>query len=216
MGGRVTVVIPCYNHAQWLPDAIESALSQTVACDVIVVDDGSTDNTADVATQYPVKLVRKPNGGLPSARNAGIKASLTEWVLPLDADDKLDPTMVEECLNIDADIIAVGQAEFGDSKRVTVFDHSPTFEDFYLANRINCCSLFRKAMWSAIGGYDESMIKGYEDWDFWLRATKAGYNVKSVPRPLFYYRKHGTSLSTTAHAHHNDIVEYMRNKVDNN
>lgn len=84
----VSVVIPCYGQAHWLPDAIESALAQTVPCEVIVVNDGSPDNTSSVAQNYAVTLVEKENGGLSSARNAGIKKATGKWILTLDADDK--------------------------------------------------------------------------------------------------------------------------------
>ena len=214
MDSSVTIVIPCYNHAQWLSEAIESALAQTVPCKVIVVDDGSTDGSSEVASRYPVRLIRKTNGGLASARNTGIQEADTEWILPLDSDDKIDPTMIEQCLNVDADIIGVGQREFGATSRDYVFMPKPSYTDFYNANRINCCSLYRKAMWEKLGGYDEDMRLGYEDWDFWLRATKAGYVVKTIPVVLFHYRKHGDSLVTKAIANHHSIVKYMHDKLD--
>lgn len=210
---KVTVVIPCYNQAQWLPDAIESALNQTVKCDIIVVNDGSTDNTRDVATKFPITCtITKKNGGLSSARNSGIRASQTEWILPLDADDKIAPDMVEKCLAVDADIIGVGQETFGDYVERHIFEPEPNFTDFTYANRINCCSLFRKAMWKKLGGYDENMRVGYEDWDFWMRATAKGYKVKTVPEYLFFYRKHGKSMVDNATEKHQELLAYMLDK----
>ena len=97
---KVSIIIPVYNHAQWLPDAISSALNQTVPCEVIVVNDGSPDNTSEVAKMFDVKLIEKENGGLSSARNAGIKEATGEWILTLDADDKIAPDFVEKCLQI--------------------------------------------------------------------------------------------------------------------
>ena len=93
---KVSIIIPVYNHAQWLPDAISSALNQTVPCEVIVVNDGSPDNTSEVAKMFDVKLIEKENGGLTSARNAGIKEATGEWILTLDADDKIAPDFVEK------------------------------------------------------------------------------------------------------------------------
>jgi glycosyltransferase involved in cell wall biosynthesis len=210
---KVTIVIPCYNQAQWLPDAIESALNQTVKCDVIVVNDGSTDNTRDVAMRYPVTMtISKKNGGLSSARNSGIRASTTEWILPLDADDKIAPDMVEKCLAVGADIIGVGQETFGDYVSKHIFKEEPTYSDFKESNQINCCSLYKKTMWQKLGGYDENMREGYEDWDFWLRATQKGYIVKAIPEFLFFYRKHGRSMVDEATEKHSRLVAYMLDK----
>lgn len=212
---KVSIIIPCYGQAHWLPDAIESALAQTVPCEVIVVNDGSPDNTSEVAKMYPVRLVEKENGGLSSARNAGIKEATGDWILTLDADDKIAPNFIEKCLeNKDNyDIIATGQQEFGDTNRIWFPHPHPTFDDFITANRINCCSLFKKEIWEKIGGYDEDMKLGYEDWDFWLRATQRGYKVKTIQEPLFFYRKHGTSMVTNAIKNHMSIVEYMHSKL---
>src|ERR687894_2072239 len=92
-GGLVTVVIPCYNQAHFLGEAIESVLSQTYPhFEIVVVDDGSTDNTSEVASGYPpdkVRLIRQENKGLSAARNAGLGRSGGEYVVFLDSDDRL-------------------------------------------------------------------------------------------------------------------------------
>lgn len=211
----VSIVIPCYNQSQWLPDAVNSALNQTVPCEVIIVNDGSTDNTSEVAKMFDVKLIEKENGGLSSARNAGIKEAIGEWILTLDADDKISPDFVEKCLkhNNEYDIIGTGQQEFGESDSKHIFKTNPTFQDFVQNNQINCCSLFRKKIWEELGGYDEEMKIGYEDYDLWLRATHAGYKVVTIPEYLFFYRKHGVSMVTNAIKNHNQIKQYMLNKL---
>lgn len=211
---KVSIVIPCYGQAHWLPDAIESALNQTYKnIEVIVVNDGSPDNTSEVARKYPVILVEKENGGLSSARNAGIKVATGEYILPLDADDKILPTFIEETIDID-DIVSTGQQEFGDSD--TLWNDQrphPRHEHFLQDNQINCCSLFKREIFEKIGGYDENMKLGYEDWDYWLRATKSGYNVTVIKDPIFLYRKHGKSMITETVKHHKEIKEYMLNKL---
>lgn len=211
---KVTIVIPCYNQSQWLSDAIESALAQTVKCDVIVVDDGSTDRTLGVASEYPITYIRQENKGLSGARNTGIRCANTEWILPLDSDDKIDPTMVEKCLKVEADIIGVGQETFGDYVQQHRFNQNPQAYDFLTANQINCCSLFRKSMWEDVGGYDENMKEGYEDWDFWLRAVRKKYKVRTIPEYLFFYRKHGKSMVTDSIAKHDELVKYMMAKFN--
>ena len=213
----VSIVIPAYNQVHWLQEAIQSALDQTIPCEIIVVNDGSPDNTSEVAKMYPVNLVEKENGGLSSARNAGIKQATGEWILTLDSDDKIAPDFIEKCLKYkdEYDIIGTGQEEFGDSNNKTIFKTNPAFQDFVQNNQINCCSLYRKKIWETIGGYDENMTIGYEDWDFWLRATQKGYNVITIPEHLFFYRKHGVSMVTNAIKNHNQIKQYMLNKLTN-
>src|SRR5918997_500688 len=95
--GLVSVVIPCYNQAHFLGEAIESVLSQTYPhFEVVVVDDGSTDNTQEVAARYPgVRYIRQENQGLAGARNAGIRRSNGSFLVFLDADDRLLPRALE-------------------------------------------------------------------------------------------------------------------------
>ena len=114
---KVSVVIPCYKQGHFLADAIESALNQTYKpCEVIVVNDGSPDNTEYVCTQYEkVKYIKIKNSGVSVARNTGIKASKGEWLICLDADDKLQPEYIEKCVeHIDkADVISTDYELFG-------------------------------------------------------------------------------------------------------
>ena len=96
----VSVVIPCYNQAHFLPEAIKSALAQThQPVEVVVVDDGSPDNVVDVVASYPgVRCVRQENRGRSQARNAGFRASRGKYVIFLDADDRLTPNAIESHL----------------------------------------------------------------------------------------------------------------------
>lgn len=210
---QVSIIIPCYKQAHWLGEAIESCLNQTVKpLEIIVVNDGSPDSTSEVAKKYPVKLIEKENGGLSSARNAGIKEAKGYYVLTLDSDDKLHPEFLEHTIGVD-DIVGVEQQEFGNSN--TLWQpplRNPKFENFTKHNCINCCSLYKKEIWDKIGGYDENMKIAYEDWDFWLRATKAGYSVTVVSKPLFYYRKHGASMVNEGIKRHEELLKYMLNK----
>lgn len=214
---KVTIVIPVYKQAHWLPDAIVSAQNQTVPCDIIVVNDGSPDNASKIAKIYGVKVIDKENGGLSSARNAGIKEATTEWILTLDSDDKIHPTFVEKCLQkaeeTGCDIVGTWQQEFGDRNGMYRFIDNPTFEMFMASNRINCCSLYRKKMWEDVGGYDEEMKSGYEDWYFNLKSAKRGNVIRIVPEPLFFYRKHGRSMVDEATEKHDKIVKYMHEKI---
>ena len=217
MPNDVTIIIPNYNYSQYIGEAIESALAQTHKCDVIVVDDGSTDNSIEIIRKYPVMLIGKQNEGISKTRNCGVREAKTEWILQLDADDKIDPTFVEKTIG-QADIVGTFQEEFGTHSAKHPFDLEPTYEMFRLNNRVNCCSLYRKSMWEVLGGYDEFLggkpYQGYEDWDFWLRATFAGYRVKVIPEYLFFYRFHGVSGNVTAISNHEKNLKYMLSRLD--
>ena len=211
-----TIIIPCYKQAHFLSDAIESALAQTVPCSVYVVDDHSPDNVYEVVRKYKGVgyIWHSENKGLSAARNSGIRQAETEWILPLDADDTIHPTMIEKCLEVNADIVGVGQQTFGDYSQSHIFLKDPVLYDFMQWNQINCCSLFRKGMWEAVGGYDESMREGYEDWDFWLRSVNKGYTVKTIQEVLFFYRKHGNSMVSEAVQKHDKLKQYIIDKLN--
>jgi glycosyltransferase involved in cell wall biosynthesis len=214
---KVSIVIPCYNQAHYLPDAIESSLSQTYKeIEVIVVNDGSHDSTSDVAKRYKgVKLIEKENGHLSSARNAGIKAATGQYILPLDADDMIEPEFIEKTIPYlkDYDIVSTWLKTFGTENRTwgsSVLE--PKYQHFRQKNHINCCSLFKKSMWKTVKGYDEFMKEGFEDWDFWRRCTRLGYKVRIVPKYLFLYRKHGRSMFTEAMEKRDKLIDYIRRK----
>lgn len=197
---KISIIIPCYNQAKYIAEAIESVYSQTLKdFELIVVNDGSTDNLDEVMEQFinldpPILYIKQENKGLPTARNNGIRASKGQYILCLDADDKLDPLFLE-LTEDEADIVGTAQKEFGERDNIHYFKPEPTYYDFLTANQINCCSLFKREVWDKTGGYDETMRQGYEDWDFWIRATKLGFTVKTIPAPLFFYRIHGDSMT---------------------
>lgn len=215
----VSIVIPCYNQAHYLPDAIESALNQTYPnIEVIVVNDGSPDNTSEIVKKYlKVKLVEQKNKGLSGARNAGIKKAKGKYILPLDSDDKIHPEMVSTTINYmqDYDICSTGLKTFGDENRSWLSNvKEPNYRDFLQRNHINCCSLFKREVWERIKGYDEKMKLGFEDWDFYTRAAKENYKVRIIPDILFYYRKHGQTMFHDAMKRRDEIISYMRKKYN--
>lgn len=195
---KISVIVPCYNQAQYLDDALYSVLSQTYHdWECVIVDDGSPDNTEAVATKWTekdsrFKYVFKENGGLCSARNYGIERATGEFILPLDADDKIAANYVALTLDSfqeDASLTVVycRAEKFGDEEGLWLL---PPFSLFNLAqnNMIFCSAIFRKLDWELVRGYDEKMIYGLEDWDFWIAILKNGGGVKCLDKVGFYYR----------------------------
>src|ERR1051326_2260543 len=147
---HVSIIIPCYNMAQWLPEAIESALAQTYQeKEVICVDDGSEDESFSVMNRYPIKVVRQANKGLAGARNAGIMNAAPEStaILPLDADDTISPDYLAKTVPLMSQgigIVATDYEMFGVEARI-VQTKVPTLVEQLRANHFPCCSLIRKS-----------------------------------------------------------------------
>lgn len=203
-------MIPCYGYAHFLREAVASAVAQTWPnVHVVVVDDGSPDDTAAVATalqaEFPhrrITLVRQDNQGLGAARNTGVRATESPFVLPLDADDRLAPQAVARLL---AALLAAGGdvatplgRTFGDERRPLVT--LPVTRRRLCAGNCLCyASLFRRELFDRVGGYATGLRPpGYEDWDFWLAALAAGAKFVHVREELFEYRRHGASMLSAA------------------
>lgn len=199
---KVSIIIPCHNYSRYLYDAIESALDQTLKSiiEVIVVNYGSTDHTSDVAKSYPVKLIETENNGVSAARNAGALEATGKWLIFLDADDKLSPKFIAECLTQNTnDIIATLSQHFGDECKV-YGDSNNQYNNISSFLKFNSCitgAMHKKEIWEDIGGFDETLRDGYEDWDYWIRALIAGYKMITVNKPLFLYRVHKQSMMRT-------------------
>lgn len=211
----VSIIIPCYNYGHYLPLAVSSAVKQTYCnIEVIIVDDGSTDNTSEVAehlvSTYPnVKFIHQDNEGVCSARNTGIRFSNGDWIICLDADDEILPTYVSKCLDyIDFyDLIGACQQEIGDSHNLWPMLEKPTFEQVIESNQINCSAMFSRKAYDTVNGWQELGIPnaGYEDWFMWARILKAGFKAYNVQEPLFLYRKHGKSMVDKAIEKHDEL-----------
>jgi len=196
---RVAVVIPCFNHGRYLAETVESVLAQSFReLEVVVVDDGSTDDSAAVAealgAAHPgrVRLLRQPNAGHPSlARNNGIRATSGEYVLCLDADDKLPPDWLAACVAAldarpDAGVAYTDQQDFGATDRYHVVAEYD-FRAQAHKNWFGICSLFRRAAWEAVGGWDAEIALS-EDWDFWIGCGYHGFPAIKVHGVAWLYR----------------------------
>jgi glycosyltransferase involved in cell wall biosynthesis len=192
----VSVVIACFNHACYLAEAIKSALAQTYSpVEIVVVDDGSTDDSAQVARCYPVQVVHQTNQGLAAASNAGVRASRGTFVMRLDADDRLKPTYVEETLrllldNPDLHFVYTQVEYFGArSGSYPIEEFDP--ETLAQRNYINASAMMRRASFEVVGGYCEALSRvRCEDWDLWLSFADHKLEGKMLARPLLEYRRH--------------------------
>lgn len=209
---KVTIIIPGYNHAQFLSEAIESALAQTVPCQVIYIDDGSTDNSLEIAWSYvsKVNVIAQVNKGLASARNTGIMWAHGDYVLPLDADDILEPNCVERILQVaeetNADVIAPSIKCFGLGTDTTILMQDPKLEDFKAGNRIPYCSAIKLRALLDVGGYSPRMVEGYEDLHLWINLLSIGKRIVTIPEPLVLYRIKEQSMITEAKKHHDKLM----------
>ena len=203
---KISVIIPCYNHSQFIIEAMESVLNQTFDnFECIIINDGSTDDTEEVVLNW-IKIDKKfkyfyqENSGLSHARNKGVSLSSGSYILPLDSDDKISENYLEECskvLELRYDIkIVYGEAYFfGNSNKKWNLDKY-NFEDILYKNMIYCTSLFRKEDWERVGGYDENLRAGLEDWEFWIHILKQGGEVVKINNCCFYYRLKDNSMVT--------------------
>jgi glycosyltransferase involved in cell wall biosynthesis len=208
--GLVSVVIPCHNAERFLAAAIRSALAQTYApCEVIVVDDGSTDSSAAVAASFGdrVVLIRQPHRGGNAARNAGIARSRGEYILFLDADDLLSPTCAASRVRIlatrpEVGLVAGWYGEIDEAgrllPRVPERRHVGALPAFRQVVRRNWGPpvgwMFRREAYDRCGGFDP-LLRACQDWDFAIRIA-LHYQVAYVPEVEAFYRKVAGSVSS--------------------
>jgi glycosyltransferase involved in cell wall biosynthesis len=197
---RVSIIIPCYNMKQYVAEAIESAMLQTYRDrEVIVVNDGSTDGSLGEIEKFPVKFINKPNGGLSAARNDGINFANGDLILPLDADDKIDPCYLERTVPLmqnGVGVVSTDMMYFGTHSKRLPPTHT-TLAQITRYNGIPVCSLIRKRAIIEAGGYKPIMKEGCEDWNLWVDILKRGWTVAVLNEPLFFYRRKPTSMAST-------------------
>lgn len=215
----VACIMPLYNYARYLDEALQSVFSQTrVPDEVVVVDDCSTDNPKGICDKYPVKYIRhEVNKGLAAARNTGIRASTSTYCFSFDADDILRPQAVEKHLELanDNTIVTLPLMAFG-TETYTARPKIATYEILQKQNVIYSNSLFPKKLWESVGGFDESetMRLGLEDWLFWTECAKNGAQFLTGDYVALLWRRHSMTMSSTsANPNWDKIREYMKNKT---
>jgi glycosyltransferase involved in cell wall biosynthesis len=207
--------MPAYNAETYIADAIRSVMAQTYKdWELIVVDDGSTDNTANIVKEIKlrdnrIKYVYQQNKRLSAARNTGIINSKGSWIAFLDSDDLWKPEKLQKQIEValqttDVDVIYSDGYTFDDDDLTSLkyyliklgrFTGEEMYKLEFENNYIPVLSaVVRKSFIDKVGWQDET-LNACEDWDYWLRMSRAGAKFFGMPEKLFYYRRHGKSMS---------------------
>lgn len=194
----VSIIVPCYKQGQYLSETLESVLAQSYKdWECIIVDDGSPDNVAEIAKEYCAqdnrfKFLHQENQGVAAARNNAISISYGEYILPLDGDDKIDSTYLEKALaqfkrHPETKVVYCRADKFGAESgewKLRKYDH----DDLWRANSLFVSSMFRRKDFDKVGGYDEHMREGLEDYDFFMSLLGPFDKVYQIDEVLFHYR----------------------------
>jgi glycosyltransferase involved in cell wall biosynthesis len=224
MSKKVTVVIPCYNQGIFLMDALKSLQTcDNNLFDLIIVNDGSIEKETKVIlkrlSDEGFNVFNQENKGLGEARNTGIRLSKTDYVLPLDADNKILPiylTKAIHILNTQPEIAVVyGNAKLFGEETGALTPGPFNLQQLMICNYIDACAVIRKSAIEAVGLYDNMKIMGYEDWDLWLRFAFGGYQFYYLDETLFEYRVRENSMLRSLNQNiqrQNEIEDYFSKK----
>lgn len=221
MNPLVSIVIACYNDKDYVEKCLLSIQQQTYpTLEVIVVDDGSDAPTKEVLASlqslYTV-LITQENKGQAAARNAGITAAKGDYILIVDSDDSIAPTYVAKAVatistNENVQLVcSYWLVNEGEKKYVEKIIGGDLGNFLFRNSAING-SMFRKSAWSHVGGYDTSMRRGYEDWEFFIRLMALGGTCEVIPEPLYYYLKRPGSTTTFAQQRQPELWHYIFTK----
>jgi glycosyltransferase involved in cell wall biosynthesis len=221
----VSIIIPAYNYARFLPQAIDSALGQTgcSTVEVLVVDDGSTDNTPRVLEAYAgrIRVEWQANAGLSAARNLGLRAALHPWIAFLDADDIFEPHALARmagtlsqsgpeyglvaCRDLPVD---AGGHPIPSLPPVRLADRDVTARDLVVMNHFPPSVLARGEVLRDAGGFDTALTSS-EDRDLWIRCASRA-KIRLLGEPLVRKRRHGSNMSSNADRQSRNIRQVLR------
>lgn len=221
----VSIIVPCYNKAQYLSETLDSVMYQTFQdWECIIINDGSEDETDIVAKKYTsidkrFKYIYQSNQGVSAARNNGIKSSIGKYILPLDADDTIDRTYIEKAIcyfehhpetklvYCKADKIGVESGPY--------YLPEYTYDNLIWNGTFHNSCIFRRSDFYKTNGYNTNMVLGYEDYDFWLSLIGPKDIVYRIDEPLYHYRILEKSRNVTAFDHRNQLlIQIYQNHKD--
>ena len=208
----ISIIIPCYNYGRFLKECLESVKSQTYKnFEAIIVDDGSTDNSANIAKSFvkkneQFKYIYQENQGLSATRNTGIRNAKGDYICFVDPDDiwfknKLEVQIEylkynQDCglLYSDAEIYIDGKPTGRTIRNGNLFYHGFVFEKMLMNNGVVCPSVIIKRDCFKEVGFFDVKLRHTQDWEMWLRISRH-FKFCSIPKPLLYYRIHGSNDS---------------------
>lgn len=197
----ISVIIPLYNLGEFLEEAVVSVVNQNyIHWEIIIVDDGSTDNSLDIAHQvkskydsYAIEVIAQPNQGKGKCRNSGLRGAQGELLVILDADDEISSNYFEEAVwtleqNPSVSWVIPKTLQFGPLNNKLYWTWEYSFLNSLIACPTPVTAVFKKSMLNELGGFDDTMLDR-EDWEFWMRAGEQGYLAKTTSSVCFMYRK---------------------------
>jgi glycosyltransferase involved in cell wall biosynthesis len=217
-GPLVSVIVPAYQAEAFLAEALESALAQDYAgVEILVVDDGSTDRTAEIAGAHGVRVIRRPNGGPAAARNTGLAVAGGELMTILDADDLWPPDrlsrQVAHMRDHPGDGLVMGLTEVFLTPGQPRPAHYPRFAENEPYAGHPSTMLVRREVFELIGPFDES-LRLSEDLDWIARAQDAGVRFGQLELTLLRYRIHAENTSRSPHANERATLRVLRESVE--
>lgn len=225
MNPLVSIIVPCYNQAEYLSDCLQSVLDQIYTnWECIIVNDGSYDKTDEIAKQWLDKDARfryhsKENQGISATRNIGISLAVGEYILPLDGDDKIAPQYIDKAIEVfnnqkDVKLVYSDVILFGEQNRECLTG-AYVFEKMLTENLISCSAMFRRSDFIKTEGYNLNMVEGLEDWDFWLTFLQPSDRVIKLKGYYLYYRIKNISRSTLIDREKNErlILQIFKNHL---
>jgi glycosyltransferase involved in cell wall biosynthesis len=202
----VSIVLPVYNQAAYLPAALDSVFAQTYPhFELIVVNDGSTDATFETLTEYQkkytFKVIHQENQKLPSSLNNGFAVAVGDYLTWTSSDNLMEPEMLATLVNaLDRDpkvgLVYADCHLMNDAGQDLGRYNMPDY-DYYLlmhTNLVHCCFLYRRECQRQVGDYDPEFIYG-EDWEYWIRLSRQ-FAMKHIPESLYWYRVHKSSMTS--------------------
>lgn len=220
---KVSVVVPCYNQGKYLSETLDSLLAQTLQeWECVVVDDGSTDDSSNIAKTYAqqdqrIRYIYQENAGPSTARNKGVGLTKASLIFFLDGDDLIAPDFLK--LGVDymnahprCTLFYAGTEYFGSIQGEFKL-HYTSYRDLLVGNSIVCASIVRRDDFNRVGGFDE-LLRGYEDWEFFIRLLYHNDIVYKNPLHLFFYRMsdNSNSVNREAKLHNKEKTMYVYQK----
>ena len=217
----VSIIIPIYNYGKQFEKTLQSVFESTYKnLEIIVVNDGSTDlytiTKLNSINHSNIKVIHQENQGPSSARNNGVKHSIGDFILPLDADDTILPEYIQSCVTIlkNNKNVSPVYCDTHHVGQIQGIEQRPewSLERLRQGPFIVNCSMFHRGAFDVCNGYDLN-LKGWEDYDLWIRMGINGYVGKRIPKPLFVYFHHENDGTVSTDANKNQIELY--NKIIN-